>query len=117
MIVKVRDYRKAGILAWLGLSFIVLLVLGICFVLSPASAREFLPACDKKASGEGECVLCGITTSFMHVARGDLTTAREAHSMGAPLFFMLLLNEIACLCAIALRGRALLGRRENHADC
>lgn len=120
MIVKVREIRKAGFLAWIGLSLIVLFVLAASFVLPLAGARKLLPECEKKARGAGECQLCGMTTSFLHVARGDFAAAGEANRMGIFLFFMLVLNEIACLSAIALharRGRALFGRRVNHADC
>lgn len=120
MIVKVREIRRAGFLAWAGLSLIVLFVLAASFVLSPAGARELVPECGKKARGAGECPLCGMTTSFTHVAAGDFAAAQEANRMGVLLFFLLALNELACLSAVALharRGRALFAGRESHADC
>jgi hypothetical protein len=68
-------------------------VLAVSRTLTP-DARGFgtheqlgLPACAFFAWTGIPCPTCGLTTSFAHCARGELSAAFEAHALG-PLLFL-----------------------------
>ena len=88
-----------GRVLWSALAWGALAVLVLARVLEP-DPRGFgthtqlgLPPCAfAQLTGLG-CPSCGLTTSFAHMARGQLTLALRAHGLG-PLLFVL---TVACV--------------------
>jgi hypothetical protein len=96
---------------WLSLAVAALIVLGIARLLTP-DARGFgthlqlgLPPCGVLALTGLPCPACGLTTSFAHLARGQLTAALHANAFGVVLFACVLATLPLAMWASA-RNRA-----------
>jgi len=60
-----------------------------------------LPPCGFLAWSGLPCAACGLTTSFAHLARGELSAAVHANAMGVPLFAITIaLVPLALRCAV-----------------
>lgn len=102
-----HQLRTALALAWLALSVAVGGVLLAPLVLSPATVYALAPVCQWKAKYHRECVLCGMTGSFVAISRGDFQTAARRNRGSIPLYLALVANQGAALCFVL--GK--LGRR------
>ena len=60
------------------------------------------PICAAKAAG-GQCLLCGMTTAFVHIGTGDLGAARQANGGSLFLYTALTLNFVAVLAYTMMR--------------
>ncbi len=80
------DVRAAFFYAWLLLSVPVALALISSRVLPSEVLDRLVPTCELRRTEGRRCVACGLTTSFVHVARGELAEARAAHPWGPSLF-------------------------------
>lgn len=92
-----REIRTSLILAWLALSVVAGGVLLAPFVLPPAALEALVPECQWKARYHRECAFCGMTTSFVEIARGDFRAAARHNQGSLPLFLALLANECLAL--------------------
>jgi hypothetical protein len=65
-----------------------------------------LPGCAFLALTSLPCPACGLTTSFAHMARLQITSALHANAIGVPLFALVLVSLpcslIACACALPI---------------
>lgn len=98
----VADLQKASRIVWL----IVAALGGLAVMLPLLVPAELLagsfPVCSAKAGG-GACILCGMTTAFLHIGRGDLTGAILAHGASILLYSILALNFVIALAYTMLR--------------
>ena len=91
-----RDYRRWDDLLWVGAAAGVIVV---AFLLTPAEEgygthqQLFLPPCVFRLLARVGCPLCGMTTSFCHMARADMLAALRANILG-PAAALLLLGQI-----------------------
>ena len=60
-----------------------------------------LPPCGFRLLTSLPCPACGLTTSFAHMARGQITSALHANALGVPLFALTALAVPGCLIACA----------------
>jgi hypothetical protein len=105
-----REIGTSLILAWLALSVAAGGVLLAPFVLPPAALDALVPECQWKAKYHRECILCGMTTSFVEISRGDFRAAARHNQGSLPLFLALLANECLALgFALRQRGRQAAG--------
>lgn len=89
-----QDWRRAAESVWGVVSVVLLVVLAAPFLLGTDRIGRWTPVCEAKQRG-GSCPLCGMTTSFLAISRGDLDGARTAHRGGIALYSAFLLNEFA----------------------
>ncbi len=91
-----RDFRKWDDLLWIGGA---IGVIAIAVLLTPSEAgygthqKLFLPPCFFRLVTHLNCPLCGLTTSFCHMARGNIVPAVSANILG-PAAALLLLAQI-----------------------
>ncbi|MGD8861572.1 MAG: DUF2752 domain-containing protein [Myxococcales bacterium] len=94
---------------WGSLCAIASGVIALSFVLTPDPAgvgthqQLGLPPCAFLYLTSLPCPGCGLTTSFAHMARLELTSAVAAHPLGVPLFLLTALGAVFSLAA-CLRG-------------
>jgi hypothetical protein len=94
----IAEIGTALILAWLALSVAACGVVLAPFVLPPAALLGALaPECPWKAKHHRECILCGMTTSFVEIPRGDFRAAARHNQGSLPLFLALLANGCVAL--------------------
>lgn len=94
----------------------VLLGLGALAALAPwwlgAGRFAALAAALATPHPHGSCPLCGMTTAFLALARGDLSAAHAANPFALPLWLAMLLAPAVALAVAALRrGAPTLTRR------
>jgi hypothetical protein len=83
-------------LVWASLAAIAAGVIGLSFVLTPDPSgtgthqQLGLPPCAFLHLTALPCPGCGLTTSFAHMARLELTSAVAAHPLGVPLYLLTL---------------------------
>jgi hypothetical protein len=105
---------------WASLCAIASGVIALSFVLTPDPAgvgthRQLgLPPCAFLHLTSLPCPGCGLTTSFAHMARLELTSAVAAHPLGVPLFLLTLLGAAFSFVA-CLRGMPALPALEHRA--
>ena len=85
--------RRSFFLAWLCISAAVLPVLIAPFLLPAETILRLEPVCRWKAKYNRECVLCGMSRSFLRLARGDFRAAASLNRGSIPLYFGLVGNE------------------------
>ena len=93
-----RDARVSFTISWLILSGIVALILMTPYLLAPETIARWKPACEWKARYNRECVLCGMTSSFQAISRGDFKAALSANRASLFVYFGFVSNEL-CLAA------------------
>ena len=91
-------------LAWLAAGGAAAAVLLIARALAPDPAgvgtheQLGLPPCGFHQLTGLPCPTCGLTTSFAHMARGQVTAALHAHWLGPPLFVLTAVIVVLCTC-------------------
>ncbi len=92
-----EQVRTALLAAWLIVSAVILPVLAAPFVLPPNTIFSLAPQCQWKAKYGRECVLCGMTTSFILISEGRLNAALHRNRASIPLYAALVWNECAAV--------------------
>ena len=102
-----HQLRTALCIAWLAVSVAVYGALLAPLALSPATVYALAPVCQWKAKYNRECILCGMTGSFVAISRGDFQTAARRNQGSIPLYLALLANQCVAFCfALGKLGRA-----------
>jgi hypothetical protein len=83
--------------AWLVVSLELAVVLLAPFLLSAETIYALAPVCEWKARRHKECVLCGMTRSFVAISRGDFSEAMRRNRGSIPLYALMIVNEGAAL--------------------
>jgi len=84
--------KYAFFLVWIILSIFILFILITPFVFSKESIH--LAASKIKIKHENSCVLCGMTTSFIKISKGEFGQSHTANKFGIYIVAFLLVNEI-----------------------
>ncbi|HYI92988.1 MAG TPA: DUF2752 domain-containing protein [Bryobacteraceae bacterium] len=97
-----RDISQALRIVWqiLGVACGIVIIAPLVF---PASVLlGWFPACATKTSG-GRCVLCGMTTAFIHIGSGDWPEALSANTGSIALYAGLTLNFVIAVAYTMMR--------------
>jgi hypothetical protein len=105
-----RDLRAALRIVWMVLSLLILMILAAPFVVGRERAATLAPVCDRQARYGLDCPLCGMTTSFLDISRGEFGAARNANRGGIPLYLSFVSNEIWALIFVRRKRSALCKR-------
>ena len=109
-----RDVRISFTIVWLILSGAVALILVAPCLLAPQTIARWKPACEWKAKYNRECVLCGMTTSFIAISRGDLRKALAANGASLFVYSGFVCNEICLLAWFRKRAKAVRRSRSSR---
>lgn len=102
-----HDVRAAFLYAWLVVSLVAGGAVAAPFVGSPDRLHSLFPPCEARVQRHVKCPLCGMTTAFISLARGNWREARAANPGAIPLFLAFSANlAIALLYWIPVVGRA-----------
>lgn len=88
------DVKVSFLIVWVIISIIILVILVTPFVLPADTISVLVPDCEWKAKYNKECILCGMTTSFILISQGKFTQAIQSNGLSVWLYSILLLNEI-----------------------
>lgn len=99
------EWKQAFRIVWLAVSAAGLLILLASVPPAAPLAGRLLPVCQAKARHHRECALCGMTTAFQAISRGDWRDAPRANRGSLPLYFALLANQIAAAGWVLARVR------------
>ena len=80
------EWRKALFIVWITVSAALGCAAATPFVLSPAAIDRLAPRCEAKSRYGRSCMLCGATTGFLAISRGEWTQAQQANAASVPLF-------------------------------
>src|SRR3974377_2589056 len=80
------DFRAALRLVWVAGALGTACASAACFVLPEETIARIVPQCESKRLYGRECVLCGTTTGFIAIARGDLRGAADGNRLALALF-------------------------------
>lgn len=94
---------------WLVISLVLLLAALTPFLAPSDALFGVFPVCEARARGSS-CALCGMTTAYVHIGRGDFGSAQATNHAAVPLWVLSLLNFPA---AAAYSIPALLRARRN----
>jgi hypothetical protein len=90
-------------LSWIVVSFAGLLVALLPFALSESVILSVVPICRSIASGQGECILCGMTTSFILIGDVRFSEALESNNGSIALIGLLALNGVTMIALLLKR--------------
>jgi hypothetical protein len=99
------EVKAALRLVWFVVTLATFSTVVAAFVLPEAWLVRLVPVCESKRLYGRPCVLCGTTTGFRAIARGDPGAAMSANRLALPLFAIFSANAIAAVSYILARGR------------
>jgi hypothetical protein len=92
-----KDVKRAFLMVWL----IVALGAGALAAAPWVAGEEAVYGWVPRCSG---CSLCGMTTAFVHISRGEFDEARRANRGSLPVYAGFSANALAALIFIAWKG-------------
>jgi hypothetical protein len=99
------EVKAALRLVWFVVTLVTFSTLIAAFGLPDAWLARITPLCESKRLYGRPCVLCGTTTGFRAIARGDPRAAMSANGLALPLFATFSANAIVAVSYILSRGR------------
>ena len=90
---------------WIIISAVVLVILVIPFALSADSVHAIAPECEWKQKYGKECPLCGMTTSFIYISKGNFQQAHLSNSFSGYLYLLFVINEFVMVCVLSSKTR------------
>mgnify|MGYP001774018814 CR=1 FL=1 len=110
-----KEIKKALIVVWMVISSIIFIILIIPYIFPENSILSLIPECELKVKYNKECILCGMTRSFILISKGEIEKAILENKFSIYVYFAFLLNEI--LVILFLMKKFLNFRKEaNYAD-
>lgn len=91
-------------IVWIIISAVVLVILVIPFVLSADSVHALTPECESKQKYGKECPLCGMTTSFIYISKGNFQPAHLSNSFSGYLYLLFVINEFVMVCVLSRKN-------------
>ncbi|MGE5351452.1 MAG: DUF2752 domain-containing protein [Acidobacteriota bacterium] len=98
-----KEFRQGFFIVWAALSIAALFILIIPFVLPESTIFKLTPVCESKRLGLGQCPLCGMTTAFVEISKGELTKAFNSNRASLALYSVLVLNQLFFVGRLAFR--------------
>ena len=102
MLLDWADIRKGLTITWVILAMVLMVAVLAPFVLPEQTLFSLFPPCEARLRGEA-CVLCGMTTAYVRLAKGDFAGAIEANRYSAGLWLASIANFAAAKAYILFR--------------
>ncbi len=97
------DVKKAVLIVWVTVSVALGVAAAAPLVFPHTAIARLAPRCEAKSRYGRECFLCGTTTGFLSIARGDFAAAQTANRASVPMFFGFLSNAAGTLFVLLRR--------------
>ncbi|MEO0093672.1 MAG: hypothetical protein ABIK93_01570 [candidate division WOR-3 bacterium] len=110
---NIKEIKLAFSIVWLVISFIILLILITPFIFSDTTIEALSPKCEWKTKYNKECLLCGMTKSFILISHRKFSEASALNNFSLYLYSIFVLNEAAIL---AFLTQKLKERRRRYAN-
>jgi hypothetical protein len=114
LVIMSRDLRTVFIGVWLSLSLVAAMAAVAPFALGTETIAKISPVCESKRTAGGECWMCGSTSTFTMIARGDWSGAAESNRAAVALFVLFGVNGL--IAAAFLVRRSFSSRKSGNAD-
>jgi hypothetical protein len=101
--VESSGLRESLYYSWLIVSVPLLLAVVLPLAAPASTVQAIAPHCVWKTQFGRECPGCGLTTAFLHIARGEWRSATRSNAASIPLFTVFFLNSISWLRSIGKR--------------
>src|SRR3954454_12711442 len=85
------ESRSALKIVWFTVSATLAMAVVAPVLLPGPVVDRMVPVCQARARG-GQCFLCGATTWFIEIGRGDVAAAQQSNAMAVPLYGAFALN-------------------------
>ncbi len=95
--------RAALLLVWFAISLVTAAAIIAPLMLPEPAIAAVTPVCESKRRYGRECVLCGTTTAFIAISRGDWRTAVESNRGALPLYICFAINAAAAAYVVSRR--------------
>jgi hypothetical protein len=92
-----KDVKLALLIVWLIISLGAGTLAAAPFLAGEAGVYGWMPKC----SG---CSICGMTTAFVHITRGEFEAARHANRGSLAVYSTFVTNAVAAAAFIAWKG-------------
>ncbi|MBS1875323.1 MAG: DUF2752 domain-containing protein [Acidobacteria bacterium] len=90
---------------WLAVTAVTASAAAAPFLLPDAAIARIAPRCESMRLYGRPCFLCGSTTGFLAIGRGDFASARSANRLAIPLFAAFSGNAVAALAYLSGKAR------------
>ncbi|MGE5400494.1 MAG: DUF2752 domain-containing protein [Ignavibacteriales bacterium] len=101
--------KRSFLVVWIIISSVIFLVLMSPFLLEDEAIYRIAPRCESRVKYNRECVMCGMTTAFIQISRGNLKKASENNRAGIYLYSLFAANNLIfcffCACWIFRRTK------------
>jgi hypothetical protein len=99
------DARKAFFIVWVTVSVTLGVAAAAPLIVPADTIARLAPRCEAKARYGRECFLCGATTGFIAIGRGDFVSAESANRASVPLYFGFVSDAAAAILVLLRRFR------------
>ncbi len=106
--------KLAIFIVWIILGFIILLILTAPFILSIDTINAITPTCEWKTKYGRECILCGMTTAFINISKGNFMEAFRNNNFSIYLYSFFVVNEIALIAFVTYKLNKIKSNRDAN---
>ena len=90
-----RDLKKALVISWIVITSIIFVLLISPFLFPEDVLLAISPSCVSKTILGQECLLCGMTKSFINISQGNFYRAYQLNNFGIYLYLIFCLNVLS----------------------
>jgi hypothetical protein len=88
------ELQSALRIVWLAVTLVTASSAAAPFLLPEPLITSLAPVCESKRRYGRECFLCGSTTAFIAIGRGDWASAQHSSRLAGPLFIAFSANAV-----------------------
>lgn len=92
-----KEFRQSFFVLWAVLSLAAFIILLIPFIFPESTIYSLTPLCENRRLGKGECPLCGMTSAFIEISKGDFSRALVSNRFSLVLYGIMVCNLAAFL--------------------
>lgn len=101
-----KEYKKVLFIVWLVITVITGLTLIVPLVFSSNTVLKHTPTCVSKSQFNETCFLCGTTTAFTEISKGNFNTAHQLNQYSLLIYAAFLTNLALFIWLIVNRLRS-----------
>jgi hypothetical protein len=98
-----HEIKRALLIVWLIATVCETAILVSPFILTPQAISSMTPLCVSKTRYNRSCVLCGMTTAFLSMSKGDVRGALK-HNRGSAWLYSAFVGNTTLALLLALRA-------------
>jgi hypothetical protein len=85
--------KRAFLIVWYVLSCVILALLVTPYLVPASRVGGLIPACSSGVRG-APCPLCGMTTAFYRISKGEYGKAQTDNAYAGTLYLLFVVNEV-----------------------